>query len=411
MAEPKKNKKERKTTKAKDAHVRIRISDEKNELVFAICQRFMEHVTKPNKKETSTVEKSSNKGITSTIANWAKDRFKREDITREKVYPIVWEGFKRGFISLNPPISEDLRSKVISKFGLQDHLDKCGGDVYIADVSDIKSAKSVSYRAAETVIALLKSLKSEHIRTTSNSVANSEDFRVHIGFGSGYIAMEVAKRLSSRVDDNIPKLTLHAITSNYYLEEQEKSATTYISYFTENHLDVRCEGYDTTPLICGDSSAIAEHWKNPSLKSCYTKRDDIDIIVTSLADAHDDHGLMRNYFSKLETKENVINTLEKQNWIGDLLFNPYSVAGPIFPDTVQTVPLFSFNELVDIAQNSSANSLSSKQRYIVLIAGPCAKCNRTKTDALYPLLVNPEMRAWTHLVLDRITAQELSEMK
>jgi DNA-binding transcriptional regulator LsrR (DeoR family) len=41
------------------------------------------------------------------------------------------------------------------------------------------------------------------------------------------------------------------------------------------------------------------------------------------------------------------------------------------------------------------------------VAGPCGECGETKKNALLPLLANPKLRLWTHLVTDAKTAKEL----
>jgi hypothetical protein len=81
-------------------------------------------------------------------------------------------------------------------------------------------------------------------------------------------------------------------------------------------------------------------------------------------------------------------------------FRPYSASGPIRQECpVQVVTLFEIEELVALAQQPN--------KYVVLIAGPCSECQRLKTDALRPLLTNPRLRLWTHLVMDLATAYDL----
>lgn len=53
---------------------------------------------------------------------------------------------------------------------------------------------------------------------------------------------------------------------------------------------------------------------------------------------------------------------------------------------------FELSELVERA--------GSEDRYVVLLAGPCGECGRLKSDALEPLLENPKLRLWSHLVSD-----------
>lgn len=411
--------------------VRFRTKDETDELVYAVCERFL----KPNiLSEDSKEERSSTKGVTTAIAEWANEKFHRtatNRLTREKIYPIVWEGVERGFVLPNPPIEEQLESELVAAFHLEEHLKQCDGAVVVCNSASKTAAQNVSYRVADQIISLIKKIRGAALKT--NEDGPEVDNSVHIGFGSGYAAMEVAKRLAVNSGIDVPKLTLHAITSSYYLEEQEKDTSAYFTYFSNNKLiDVQCISCNTTPLIWDKNAPlnepesqraarwtfnIAEHWQNPSLQFNYEKRDEIDIVVTSLASARDNDGLLKKYLQSLKKhkriQEDAVQTLNEQGWVGDILFLPYAENGPIFPRTVQAASLFTFNDLVSWATGTSipVSNGTSKKRYIVLVGGPCADCFRPKDDALYPLLDNPKMRAWTHLIIDRMTAEALIQAK
>jgi hypothetical protein len=63
------------------------------------------------------------------------------------------------------------------------------------------------------------------------------------------------------------------------------------------------------------------------------------------------------------------------------------------------VTLFELDDLAALARR--------EDKYVVLFAGPCGECGHTKTSALVPLLTEPRLRLWTHLVTDVQTASEL----
>jgi len=42
-----------------------------------------------------------------------------------------------------------------------------------------------------------------------------------------------------------------------------------------------------------------------------------------------------------------------------------------------------------------------------LTVQPCGKCGKLRTGALLPLLVVPELRVWSELVVDAATARDL----
>ena len=46
---------------------------------------------------------------------------------------------------------------------------------------------------------------------------------------------------------------------------------------------------------------------------------------------------------------------------------------------------------------------------MILIARQCGMCERTRADALPPLLTNPNLKVFSTLVMDVATARELLE--
>jgi len=127
-------------------------------------------------------------------------------------------------------------------------------------------------------------------------------------------------------------------------------------------------------------------------------------VVTSFASARHEHGLLRQYLERLVEEGNLpADTLERMladGWKGGVQFRPYSDKGPIMEGCpVRAVTLFELDELVERANDPN--------RYVLLLAGPCAECGTSKADALYPLVENPRLRLWSHLLLDVETALQL----
>ena len=48
-----------------------------------------------------------------------------------------------------------------------------------------------------------------------------------------------------------------------------------------------------------------------------------------------------------------------------------------------------------------------KNKHVILIARQCGMCERTRAEALRPLLTNPGLKVFSTLVLDAATAREL----
>ena len=53
--------------------------------------------------------------------------------------------------------------------------------------------------------------------------------------------------------------------------------------------------------------------------------------------------------------------------------------------------------------------VAAPDKYVLLVAGPCNACGALKTEAIEPLLVQPSLNLWTHMVMDVETAEQLTE--
>jgi hypothetical protein len=86
--------------------------------------------------------------------------------------------------------------------------------------------------------------------------------------------------------------------------------------------------------------------------------------------------------------------------VGDVQYRPFSQQGPLTQEaSIRAATLFDLPELVTLAQ--------TPHKYVIVVAGPCGQCGRTRTDTLYPLLTVPSLKVWTHLIVDFPTAHEL----
>jgi DNA-binding transcriptional regulator LsrR (DeoR family) len=96
-----------------------------------------------------------------------------------------------------------------------------------------------------------------------------------------------------------------------------------------------------------------------------------------------------------------VEVLRKAGWVGDLQYHPYSNQGPITDDRarVRALPLFDLAGLKKLAE--------TKDKFVIVVGGPCGTCERTKVRALRPLLQSDSMKVWTDLVTDLTTAEAL----
>ena len=81
-------------------------------------------------------------------------------------------------------------------------------------------------------------------------------------------------------------------------------------------------------------------------------------------------------------------------------YRPYSATGPITEGTeIRAVTLLELSELSKMAM--------SGDKHVVVVAGPCGACGKTRSDAVKPLFESPKLRLWSHFVMDMETAAEL----
>ncbi|MGN1065951.1 MAG: hypothetical protein ACI4QC_11090, partial [Thermoguttaceae bacterium] len=334
-----KNAKVSKDSQKSQKTTRTRLSKETDEFIFLVSERYFTELGQSIDKTDASAKQSQGKkrGPTTIVSDWIKEIYHRDDITREKIYPILWEATRRGFLLLNPPVKKELHDELIKRYDLQRHIDQTNGDIIVTNVTGNTTTSNVSLTAADKIIELIDRVDSMKKSKAIQEKKNPEEVRVHLGIGAGYVAEMVSERLASRSSSELPKLTLHAISpGGYYLEEPQKDTSTYFANFTKQSLDVKVVGLFSTPIVNGTSldSLIA----NPSFLESYKKRDEIDVLVTSLASADDDHGLLKQFFVYLRDskmlEEDVIQTLKNKGWVGDILFQPYSQKKAIGPDTV-----------------------------------------------------------------------------
>ncbi|MDR3110116.1 MAG: sugar-binding domain-containing protein [Planctomycetaceae bacterium] len=379
-------------------------TQESDELIFAICDHFFFQLgVSLGSVSGAELGEERQRGAAASVAAWVNDEMRRPDITREKIYPLFWEAFHRGFLMLQPPLEKGLADRIYSQFDLKSHP----GEITVVNVTGASAAQHVTSTAADMIVTLIDQVFRDKRKRFPNA---PEKQSVHLGMGAGYAAMLVAKRLAQKVNsgEDIPPLVLHAISAGGFLpQEPHKAPTNYFTYFDPSITNVKYVALFSETVV--DNADYEKLKTNPGIKSSYECRDDIDIVVTSLAAADHKHGLLVQYLTHLVSqkylKPEVLTDMQKAGWLGDVQFRPYSNEGPITEVCpVRAVTLFELEDLVRLARDNNG-------KYVVLVAGPCGECGESKQSALRPLLANENLRLWTHLVTDSRTARELLEVK
>ena len=108
-----------------------------------------------------------------------------------------------------------------------------------------------------------------------------------------------------------------------------------------------------------------------------------------------------------------IYSMPMLNSDGDLVQNELVPDVPSLPDLYELLKgeapsgivwdsittLLELDQLRDMA--------SSSDKHVVVVAGPCALCTKSRSDAVRPLFEEKKLRLWSHFVMDMVTATEL----
>jgi DNA-binding transcriptional regulator LsrR (DeoR family) len=299
-------------------------------------------------------------------------------LTREQIYPAIKEARRRRFFVLLPPLDNALQERVASKYGLPAdrlHVVPVRGDGALGILAD---------RAADLILQRIR------------EVAETKE-RVHLGLGAGGTLTQVAPRLAARLrlEPALPKLALHALSSGFNVTRPQTAPNSFFSSFHDVAPDIEYYGLFTPPAF--SSRTYAREIGEPGVRDSFKWAEQIDIVITALAQADDPHAEL----TLCVRSEEELERMRELGWIGDVLYRPYSTKGPLARNAAayQAVTLFELPKLVKLA--------GMPGKHVVLISGPCAACKKRKGPALRPLLMCPELRVWSEIVMDIPTAEQL----
>jgi hypothetical protein len=221
--------------------------------------------------------------------------------------------------------------------------------------------------------------------------------RVHIGLGAGNTSQCVVRRLGKLVQraSSCPPLTLHALTPGFSVDPL-KSPVTYFRFFEKSGVDIEYVGFSAAPIV--DVADLPKLRQEPGYVNAAEQAQDIDIVITSLARAGDPHGMLERYLK--EHYRGTYDQLRKKSWKGDVQFCPFSDEPLELKQGVRAVSLLGLRDLKAMVDQPN--------KYVLLVAGPCNACGERKTEAIAPLLVEPSLNVWTHMVMDVETAASLT---
>ena len=254
-------------------------------------------------------------------------------------------------------------------------------------VVNMDSLDHVASAAADVVIGLIAQMrrKKDHLR---------------IGLGGGWTSMLLASELAIRFRGltNPPAFTLHALSSGFDVTRPQTAPVSFFGYF--GNLGMKIDYVGLFASAVAETKDYKKIMQQHGVRDSFFMKDELDLVVTSLGSASHSQG----DFSKFMAygRKGGVRALEKAGWIGDVQYRPYSARGPILVDAgIRAVTLLELDDLRRMASDSCPD------KHVVVVVGPCAICGHPRSDAVLPLLEEPSLKLWTHLVLDQGTAGHL----
>ena len=171
---------------------RIAVTKEPDELVYAAAETYFSTMQPDEEDDSAKVDgkkkgrAKATKGCATRAANDLKERFDRQDLTRERIYPLIWEAIRRKFVVMNAPIEENLSRQLIEKFDLAQHLEATNGAITVVNVVGNITSQHVGEAAADRIVNLIDKVRKEK---EARAIANGEDpenVKVHLGLGAGF---------------------------------------------------------------------------------------------------------------------------------------------------------------------------------------------------------------------------------
>lgn len=326
------------------------------------------------------------------VAKWLSDILPTEVLGND-IYSLIKQGMKEGLVQLCPLHCTEIASTIASR------ADCSPGRLQVLDVLPNQANQAVAAETAE--IALHHALELQR--------AGKEE--IHIGFASGRMSTRVARHLARRYRQHPQKqpdnLWLHALTAGFDSQRLETNPVAFFTRFQRLRHPVRFVALSAPPVV--PANLLPALWNLPALVEARQAAEQLDIVITSIGDRHDPCVVFNNEsLFRSEARRQLVT----KGWIGDVQWQPFSIEGEIDePDDFRVFRVLDFKKLISMARE--------KDKMVIMAAAPCVtKGCKDRTDpdhprpmtrhrALRPLLLHPNLRAFTKLVMDVTTAENL----
>jgi len=306
--------------------------------------------------------------------------------TRESVYLTLQKARARGLIRISVPAAE-IERDIRDQFGLKDE-----------EVTVVACANSESSDAGAAVAA------AEIVYKIIRAQCATQSSPVGLGLGPGRATFNFSQVLGELLrHDSDVELNLYGISAGCLPIAPEYAPASLFNLFPPRTPTTKRIGMFAQPFV--KNSEFKELKCETGVSELFEakEKDEISIVVTSMGNYKDPHTFYRLFMEKKYPKGSKDRPPWLDECVGDVQYRPFSANGPIHEreKDERLVTLFELEELVQFAK--------TKGKSVVLIARQCSLCKdqTTRAEALLPVLRNPKLRLFTHLVLDLPTAREV----
>ncbi len=322
-------------------------------------------------------------GLTPTaIAKQVNQEFPRQkELTRERIYPLIGEAVRRGYVKLVPPVEEQLAARVRAKYpGLGPSI------LRVVETAGAHDNAKVAAVAAELAL--------DHL---GEIVKGKQSAVVGVGLGPGRATLDFCRAFGGLLAGHPEpvKLRLVAISAGCPANVPEYASISFFNLFPKHLVESKVGLFAETLVRL---NAFKEIQQRAGVKEAFAARASIDLVVTSMGDVQDEDDLLCMF---LRQSGQDVSRLQAAGWIGNVQYRPYTAKGPVKekPSDLRAVTLFELEDLARVA--------TQKNKHVILIARQCGICGRTRAEALQPLLTNPALKVFSTLVMDAATAREM----
>ena len=299
------------------------------------------------------------------------------EITREKPYYYLRKAASLGWIRFVPP----------QEYALEKDLRKAYPWLHDAIVVPSARTEDVAYRGASMLLELLQQ--------------HHDEKEVHIGFSGGTSLRMLARRFAELLREpaqHLPsEIVFHALVAGFDVSDPTTDPNAFFTYFVDDP-GIPVE----TSFVALHSPAIvnaafeSELRDLPAITEAYQRAPEIDVIVTSTSCWTDEHSMLRHY---MDLAGEPVSELEEAGCLGDILWQPIGADGPFeLGAPIRAMTIMKLCEL---------KKLIADKKHVLLVAGPCHRCKRSKTKVVRAIL-DQQDHLITHLVTDSQCVRQMA---